>query len=391
MYSNEIKALNHELVSNHPGVCRAFFVPKDQVLSMPTIKDLMLSGSSDSQLLDRSLIQLRQGAEWLDLVNDFNLLALFSYEDKQSAHGDYTEYKLTIPVPHDDYETKGKVYNTFRGRQFIILLLLKDGSLRCLGSLERGCDLARKFSSGNIKSANRNDITFDWQSSINAFYYINDFFAKEFRKAMVMRIIEMQYNDDNDYTFTSNEKYFGDGIVQVLWKLEQYMGSNTFTTVYETNPIASELTYRKTNIITETEYRLTVRCIESGANPTDSSAQLLFWMGPDGVILKWINVGQDSTINSPSIARVACAPDFSGQYIPSGTPIPLPIMNPQQWIVYGNTINANSPVAPLQLVSGVYEVQWRYPHAAVPSGVLQQIDDNPTNYILSVSKYFLPA
>ena len=176
MYNNKQDQLLHELYANHPGVCKIYFAQCDLVLSTPTLKSLFMKSDNVRELLSRSLIEFRGEGNWLDLSNDFNLRGVYSYDDKANAQGEYTQYKLTIPIPHDDFETRGKVFNALKNRQHLAFIILKDGSCRLLGTVERGCDIDRKFSSGETtKGVSKNDITFYWESAVNAFYFKNPF------------------------------------------------------------------------------------------------------------------------------------------------------------------------------------------------------------------------
>lgn len=167
--------INHSLCINKPGVCKAFFVDTEKVLSSPDLLMLMKNSSNVQEPLSRSLVELCLDENWHDFVNDFNLWGLYTYDDKSSAQGILTSFKVTVPVPMDIYETHAQTFNAMRDKQFIVFVMLKDKSCRILGTVDRGCDFDRKFSTGNHKGASRNDLTFTWDSDINPLYYKNPF------------------------------------------------------------------------------------------------------------------------------------------------------------------------------------------------------------------------
>lgn len=175
MYNPAIKPFNHSLLINKSGLCKVYYAPKDKVLSMLSIQHLFGLSDSTAQLLSRSSIQFKEDGNWLDFANDFNLLGSYSYDDKVSPQGDYTEYKVTVPVPHDIYEANAGGFSAMKNRQFVVFIILKDGSCRLLGSFERACDFDRKFTAGNHKTASKNDLTFSWTSATNALYFKNPF------------------------------------------------------------------------------------------------------------------------------------------------------------------------------------------------------------------------
>lgn len=175
MYHPTLKPINHTLLTNRSGLCKVYYAPKDKVLSAPDLLFILGKDGSLVMPLSRSLVQFKEDGNWIDFANDMNLLGIYSYDDKTSAQGDYTEYKVTVPVPHDIYQSNASGFSAMKNRQFVVFVILKDGSCRMLGSLERGCDFDRKFTSGNLKSPSKNDLTFTWTSALNTLFFKNPF------------------------------------------------------------------------------------------------------------------------------------------------------------------------------------------------------------------------
>lgn len=196
MRNPRIGNINHSLTLNKPGVCQVFFVDTEKVLSAPDLLMLMRNSSNVDELLSRSLVDLKLDENWHDFVNDFSLWGLYSYDDKASAQGTYTSFKVTVPVPHDQYESHSKTFNAMRDKQFLVFVMLKDKSCRLLGTVERGCDFDRKFTTGNHKGASRNDLTFSWDSDINPLYYKNPFLDE-----LYMDASSLAYDCFTDFEF----------------------------------------------------------------------------------------------------------------------------------------------------------------------------------------------
>lgn len=179
MLQQSITDLIHGNGPNKRGVCSVIGVPKDWVQSMPDEKVIMktIYAISGMDFYVEDII-LKDGYSWLTLSKDDNLNLQFDEAESETKQLNSFTYNIPMPVPHDDYEQRGKVFRAYRYREWILIVKQRSGAWRVIGSMERGAVYVNKFSSGSVGAdLSMNDGGFTWSVGGRAAYYAGSFLS----------------------------------------------------------------------------------------------------------------------------------------------------------------------------------------------------------------------
>lgn len=164
-------SLSHLNPLNEPGICTLKAVPHDKCVLRTFAEQMKDTNTGADGVLTGLYIGFPIGTDWLDVSKDFNHQLIFIEKETQTQQGKVFTYQLLFDLPNDDVTTRGKIIRAYDNRQWILKVELQSGSIRIVGSNERGADFSAELNTGSLlKGANRTACGFTWQSFYRAFY-----------------------------------------------------------------------------------------------------------------------------------------------------------------------------------------------------------------------------
>ena len=118
-------------------------------------------------------VETAAGFNWIDLAGDFPATFVFTEaENIENPHCHFYNHTLLMQVPHNDYETRGKLFRAFSRCEWTLIIKQANGSVRVLGAgNNKGAKFKRSYNSGTqFKGPSVNLIEFSWQWSEQALY-----------------------------------------------------------------------------------------------------------------------------------------------------------------------------------------------------------------------------
>lgn len=247
MLQQSLTGLLHNLQRNKPGLCHCILVEKEGVASMPNLTTLLTSSVTDEEydfLIEE--ITLKEGYQWKELSSDQNITLEFDEQEKKSVQQKAFTYQLSVRIPNDDFNTRGKLIRAYDNREFIMIVTERTGAIRVLGSMERGCDFSAQLKTGTLgKGPNQFTCGFTWEVGMQRAFYTKSFLNGTFwfrvngtpeTALEAIRIDEPVYIDWGDGTTgfyntpaseiqTINHAYTGDPYSYVVYhkKLATYL------------------------------------------------------------------------------------------------------------------------------------------------------------------------
>lgn len=160
------------LLSNKPGICEIFVIDKEEVISMPTRKDMLRSILPNASKIALSTINLKPGAGWLKVSNDNHADSQLEEKESPSPHRKTFIYEIAFLLPNDT-EEKGQIIRAYDYRKWLVAVKESTGAVRLLGTKERGADYISDFTTGTqMQHGNKYNNLFRWQSGFRALYTI---------------------------------------------------------------------------------------------------------------------------------------------------------------------------------------------------------------------------
>lgn len=147
--------------SNYTDLCYLHLVDKNDIDSLFSIFDLMNSSDPEEELMDAAMTNflLKAGKSFIifdDIINGQN----FIENQKTTTSGDAFEISVDWVLNKDDYEQRTTLFRYLKHRELVAVCFFQSGSIRIVGSLERGADFKYKYES----KAGIGQLNLSWQS-----------------------------------------------------------------------------------------------------------------------------------------------------------------------------------------------------------------------------------
>ncbi len=162
MYAiNAASAYQNIQGGNYTDLCYLHLVAKEDVEQLFSIIDLMASVDPEEELMDAAMTNFTLYPDKSFIIfDDLTNKANFKEEQKTTTAGDAYEVAVQYILNKDDYEQRTTLFRYLKNRELIAVCFFQSGSIRIIGSLERGADLKYTYES----SKGIAEIKLNWQT-----------------------------------------------------------------------------------------------------------------------------------------------------------------------------------------------------------------------------------